>query len=289
MRAVRPFFNYCFIAVIMTALFAVTGCSSDKKDDSGQKGAADNESSSTSENDGNREVQIYTLPTPVQIPSLLKINNSVYLQEELLPMNPSQKTHFLRAISLGMYMIDLSYTSINSDKQKSIYYLKTVRTLMVEIGLGSKTNKSLADRFERNIETPDSLSKIILEAYEEGHVYFREHNREGIGLLIISGCFIEGLHLSMQHTESLSVTSLNHALLLQKSYLTNLLRIFALFEYNDEVAEVIGELEAIKKVLDDMGLQRFVPSEEKSTVTPEQQKLRDLLTKKISTLRNRLI
>ena len=67
---------------------------------------------------------------------------------------------------------------------------------MNELGIVSPLTRNMIKRFEANTTNQDSLSKIILEAYEESHKFFQRNEREGMGLLILTGCFIEGLYLA---------------------------------------------------------------------------------------------
>lgn len=195
------------------------------------------------------EAKIYTMPTPLQISSAIKIYGFKYNEKLLLPtvQNVNYSSNFSKALNLGVRTIDLGYATIYSNNARAFDYLKNVKQLTEELGISSYRQSQIIERFEKNIQNQDSLFKIVLESYRHGHDYFQNNGREGLGLLILTGCFIEGLHLTMGiKNEKISGDQKYLNLLAQqKLYLQNLVELLAYYSNAVEVQELMGKLKSL--------------------------------------------
>lgn len=179
--------------------------------------------------------RIISLPTPMQIPALLRNTNAPYSKDLLLPLAPISKPFFRSNILFGMYMLDLAYASSFSDRQTAMLYIKQCQDISTDLGFGMNADKTLMKRFEQNIERPDSLGRIILEMYRSGHEYFRYNEKEAIGLLMIMGCMYEGMHFSFKEIRDSDLILFFHILAQQKEYVSNLLYALDGYEIPQEV------------------------------------------------------
>ncbi|MEZ4721069.1 MAG: hypothetical protein R2813_04235 [Flavobacteriales bacterium] len=179
--------------------------------------------------------RIISLPTPMQIPALLRNTNAHYTKELLTPLMPIDKPFFQSNILFGMYILDLAYASSFSDRQTALLYLKQCRDLSIDLGFGMNADMGLITRFERNLERPDSLGRIILEMYKSGHEYFRYNEREAIGLMMVMGCMYEGMHFSFKEIRNTDLILFFHILAQQKEYVSNLLYALDAYQIPDEV------------------------------------------------------
>lgn len=166
-----------------------------------------------------------------------------------MPTAFSQRSFFKSSVLFGHLMIDLAYVSSYGDRQASLEYFTKCKALGDEMGLATQVNQRLLDRFNRNIDRPDSLGRIILEFYDNGHGYFIDNNKEGVGLLMVMGCLFEGLHLNFAEGKKHDRLLFYHILSQQKIYTKNLL--YALEEY-----EIPTELQTEYDLLQEIG-QKF--------------------------------
>lgn len=192
------------------------------------------------------EAKVYTMPTPLQVSSAIKIYGFKYNESLLLPVvqNVNYTSNFSKALNLGLRTIDLGYATVYSSHSRALDYLKNVKQLTEELGISSYRQAQILERFENNIQNQDSLYKIVLESYRHGHDYFQNNGREGLGLLILTGCFVEGMHLTMgiKNEKVMQDKKFLNLLIQQKLYLQNLVELLAYYSNADEVQRLIEGL-----------------------------------------------
>ncbi|MEM9155510.1 MAG: hypothetical protein AAGB13_10810, partial [Cyanobacteria bacterium P01_F01_bin.33] len=129
----------------------------------------------------------------------------------------------------------LGYTAVYNERQRSIQYLRQVKELMGQLGIVGMVENEMIQRFETHLAEPDSLSKIILEAYSMINEHFNLNQQEDMGLLILSGCYLEGLYLTLNSYQEDQPLPLIVKLLDQhETFLQNLLELSDLFVYKGE-------------------------------------------------------
>ena len=142
---------------------------------------------------------------------------------------------------------------VNGDIQRGLIYSQGVKNLMGELGIASVVTSNMIKRVEANATNQDSLSKIILEAYGASHKFFQRNQREGIGLLILTGCFIEGLYIASSVKDN-SSSELQSLLGIHKEYLNNLLLLIEYYNEKKEVADLIVQLALLREEFNDVDL-----------------------------------
>lgn len=196
--------------------------------------------------------KIYTLPAPLQVATALSMYDIKYensLINDPQQANASFSSNYARALNLGLYTIDLGYATVYEQKQSSLHFMKLMASLMDDLGISSGVKPSMLQRFENNKQDQDSLYKIILENYAYAHDYFQQNGREEVGLFIMTGAFVEGLHLSLNHKGVGSKLPLNNLIAQQKLFLKN---ITELLQYHEsaEVEKLLEKLTALSAVYD---------------------------------------
>lgn len=202
------------------------------------------------------EATVFLLPAPLQVASSLKLHSVPYVSSLIsdFKKNEGNAPEYLNALNLGCNIIDLGYATVNGDLQLGISYSQNIKTLMGELGINSAISGRLIKRFEENAANQDSLCKIILESYAESHEFFQRNQREGMGLLILTGCFIEGLYLAASVDEVASNSQLQSLLGIHKEYLENVLLLIKFYNDNKEVSTLITQLEDLNKEFNSIDL-----------------------------------
>lgn len=197
----------------------------------------------------------YSIPSPIEITSLLKKSGALYDKSILNPIENKDKYSTLdaRALNLGVYGADLSYTTIFDNSQESMLYLACAKNLADGLGITNAFDASTVDRMEVNMGNKDSLLNIISQAYWEMDVYLQENDRPGISALIIAGGWIEALYISTRIEQNLRKTNNNQAIVKrigdQKQPLENLIDLIRIGK--DEVtANLTKELKELKLIFD---------------------------------------
>lgn len=245
-------YSFPFISILI--LLLLTGCSEEQQDETNiDHFRTINIADSLGLDSGRGRVLL--LPAPLQVVSALNLYDIEYDASLINKFKRSTgiAEEYLNALNLGGHTIDLGYAVVNGDFQLGLIYSQSVKNLMDELGIASVVTNNMIKRIEANATNQDSLSKIILEAYGASHKFFQRNHREGIGLLILTGCFIEGLYIASS-VEEISSSELQSLLGIHKEYLNNLLLLIQYYNEKKEVADLIVQLAILREEFYDVDL-----------------------------------
>lgn len=179
---------------------------------------------------------LFTLPSPYQATYSIK-NSDIAFTKSLLnpPDNVSNyTTNFKQAINVGIYGTDLGYLNIYDQVPDVISYFTVIKKLSQELGIHNAIQIDIIDKIERNIDNQDSLLYYLTGTYRQFDSYLKTNNRKDIGVLIITGGWIESLYiLSHAAVESKNRQIINR-LGEQKHPLDNLIEILSPYYYNSK-------------------------------------------------------
>ncbi|MBL4657219.1 MAG: hypothetical protein JKX73_04405 [Flavobacteriales bacterium] len=241
--------------ILITALILTIGCTNEDEDEGNiDSFRTINIADSLGLDSG--EATVFLLPAPLQVASSLRLQEVPYNSSLIgdIKENKGNAPEYMNALNLGRNTIDLGYAVVNGDLQLGISYSQNVKSLMNELGINSVVTANIIDRFEANSDNQDSLCQIILEAYGESHKYFQRNEREGMGLLILTGCFVEGLYLASSIENIGSNSQLQSLLGIHKEYLENILLLISFYNDNKEVSSLIAQLEGLEKEFESIEL-----------------------------------
>lgn len=196
-------------------------------------------------------LKVFMLPSPLQVASAIRIFDMEYYEKLLSPTNTSTAnypTAYLKSLNMGIYGIDMGYTTIYERKQDAIHYLSNIEKLAQELQIINAFKTETVKRFENNISNQDSLYQIILQSFSSAHKYLQDNDREHIGLLVISGSFIEGLYLITQLTEKKKTRKVLNLIAQQKIYLENLIELLGRFESQEDIAGLISKFNGLNEL-----------------------------------------
>ncbi|HXC07081.1 MAG TPA: hypothetical protein VNZ86_20115, partial [Bacteroidia bacterium] len=137
----------------------------------------------------NAQKVFYALPSPIETADLLKKAGATYNKDYLNSLDNSTKynTSAGRALNLGVYGTDLSFTTIFDASSESLLYLKKVNALASNLGISEAFGESTMDRMQANSNNRDSLLSIISDAYWTADAYLQENQRPSTSALIVAG------------------------------------------------------------------------------------------------------
>ncbi len=145
------------------------------------------------------EPESYSLPSPLQIASIFKKSGLKYKDGVTSPMKDPSKyiTSLDKALNLGVYSADMSYTVLNKQNQESITYMNLSRQLADKLGMSKIfEEKDLAKRFNKNLGNKDSLIALISELQLVTDIYLDQNNQQQITSIVFSGAWIESLYIA---------------------------------------------------------------------------------------------
>ena len=236
------------------------------------------------------EVKMFTVPTPTQVAAALKVMNVNY-DESLLLKNEkvNLSSDIYLSLSLGMYLTDLGYSVIYNNRQTSLNYVKNVQYIMENLPIATYINDGFKSRFMDNIEHQDSLSKIILEGYYEANQRITQTHNEGMGLLILTGTYIESLHLASSFKVKHWRKEHESMLIQQKLFLKNFITLLEGYNSNSMIALVIDKLNQLQLVFDGIEISFNNETESYDLLKPFSDNDKDQINKIVRELRTDII
>jgi hypothetical protein len=235
--------NWSFGSLILALLFLFAACSGGDSDSLEMEGVGADGAKL-----GGDAMKVYTLPSPLQIASALKVFDLDYDEALLNPTinsTANYPTAFSKSLNIGIYGIDMGYTTVYEQKQEAIHYLSIIEKLALDLNLGSAFSGEMVRRFEENIDRQDSLYRLILAGFGQAHRHLQENEREDVGLLVITGSFVEGLYLLTRLSEQRATRKLVNMVGQQKIYLENLIELLSKYSDQQEVATLISKLDGL--------------------------------------------
>ncbi|MGZ4033297.1 MAG: hypothetical protein ACXVPU_06630 [Bacteroidia bacterium] len=195
----------------------------------------------------------YSIPSPVETTTLLKAAGAKYNPKFLNPIENVSKYSSVasKALNLGIYGSDLSFTSIFDKTQESMLYLRCTNTLATGLGISGAFDEKTTSRIEANMENRDSLLSIISDSYWSADAYLKDNGQPGVSALIVAGGWIEGLYIATQIANTTQNKDIITRIGEQKLSLDNLVALLDSYKAdNAGVTDAFKSVSELKKIYD---------------------------------------
>lgn len=198
------------------------------------------------------------------------------------PKNASKyTTEYQRSINLGVYNIDMAYAMINEKGPDVLQYMKNILIASDALGLKGAVDNMIGKRAESNLNSKDSLFKILDEIFVKSDSYLRTNERVYTAAVIFAGSWLESLYLTCRINERVSDPGLKEKarkhLWEQRFHLGNLINLLSDYKDKKENAELIQDLKVIHEEISALKQPAEMTDEKFNSISS-----------KISTLRNKL-
>jgi hypothetical protein len=256
--------NFLVIVIIAVGYMNLTSCSGCQKTKQDQP-AMDNQKDSMDQARVEQLKKIFfNIPSPIEMASLIKKEGYAYDKKILNTVENVvlYEGESKQAINLGIYGADLSYASIFDQKQECMKYFAAAKKLATAMSIEGGINDSIVAKLAEQQENRDSILKIVTGAYADLNGYLKENNRIEVSALVISGGWLEALHLSLTYAEKSNGTAIKSRIAEQKMVLENLLNYYSSFADKPVLNEMKADLLEIQKVLNQVEI-----TAQKTTVT----------------------
>jgi hypothetical protein len=188
---------------------------------------------------------LFTIPSPFQASYAIK-RNDITFDFKLLNSTENYSnytTNFIQALNIGIYGTDLGYLNVYEQSPKLISYFSTIKNLCEDLGIQSALKKNMLERIENNIEYSDSILLFMADSYRQFNSYLQKNNRNEIGVLIITGGWIESLYILSENAVKQNNRAIINRLGEQKHPLNNLIELLSPYYYKSEIyANLIDSL-----------------------------------------------
>jgi len=217
----------------------------------------------------------YSMPSPLEVAMMLKQSGSVYNQELLNPLNNTSQyvTTRSRALNLGIYTTDLSYSSLYDQTQTTIDYINAAKTMAEGLGILHAIDKTTIQRLEANVNNRDVILDIISETIMSSNSFFKENNREAISTIVLIGGWIEGLYIATNLVkenptqEEINSNELYTRIADQKLAMNTIMKLKEKYASNKHLSSIMKEIEGLRQIYNEISIEtsRVVPVKDSST------------------------
>ncbi len=191
----------------------------------------------------------FSIPSPVEMSSLIKEKGYQFDVGKLNPAeNVSKYTGEVKqAVNLGVYGADLSYAAMFDQKQVTMEYFASAQNLAKQMGVDGALTNEIIERLDRNQESRDSLLKIVSEAYADLNGYLKENQRIEVSALVVAGGWLEALYLSSIYAAD-GNADMRQRIAEQKYALNNLVDYFEKFGEHENLKEMKADLFVLRDI-----------------------------------------
>lgn len=239
-----------FSVIIVCSLFTFFSCTNDNE--SRKQGSDTLKTSADSAQEVNENVS-YQIPSPEDLFVIVKKSKLPYKETLLSTSDGNFVTMMAKELNLGIYIADLSYSSVFNMNQNTLKYFTSVYKITESLGISSIVSNSFMDRMKNNLDKPDSLSLITSNSY---YSIIRDLDNAGKGktvAIVASGGWIEGMYIITNLIDKYDAANPTiQRLANQKAVFSNLYKNLERYNSDKDAAEVQKDLEPVKAILDQL-------------------------------------
>lgn len=190
----------------------------------------------------------YNMYLSVEMSTLFESVGVVFNSDLLNPTSkiPDYLTSSDKALNLGIYAVDLSYSRIFEQIEFTSKYFYAVQKLSEELGIPGDYFLSTAKRFDRNINNKDSLITIANEVYVATDSYLKENERYNASAQIILGGWTEAMYIAMDIAGESREINVFERVAEQKYSLENLIEMLNAHADDEVIAGYLVKLDELR-------------------------------------------
>jgi hypothetical protein len=197
---------------------------------------------------------IQSIPSPLEISSLIK-GMGVKYDKNVLNSTANianYNTNFKRALNLGIYSTDLGYANIYNQNQDALKYLDAVRETANGLNIGQFFDFNTIKKLATNSNNLDSLLLITTTNFEKINQHLQEQERSNLSILILTGGWLEALHLTCAVVEKYPNETFKERIGEQKVILDQLLLLLSFYDKDPNVQSLIVDLTQLQHHFDNV-------------------------------------
>ncbi len=192
-----------------------------------------------------------SIPSPLEFTSLIKNTGAKYSETFLNKSENASKynSQYSKAINLGIYGADLGYINLYQKTFSTMGHLNTVFQLATDLNIGEYFDFNTLKRLATNNKNVDSLVFITTKGFERMHHQLKKTSNSQVSVLIMTGGWIEGLHLTteiIKLNKNAQVKELMLTVYDEHIVLDDLLILLNRFKSDPNIANLIVSLEKLK-------------------------------------------
>jgi hypothetical protein len=198
-----------------------------------------------------------SIPQPLEISMLLKESGNKYNVSFLNSPDYTSKynSNYKRALNLGIYGADLGYTNIYEQNQDGVEYMGAIKELADGLNIGRFFDIETIGRLATNSKNLDSLLLITTQNFNQINHYLQTQNRSNLSVLLLTGGWLEALHITTQVAANTNSQELRETIGSQKIILENIMLLLSFYKDKDPgMASLLADLDELKKAYDKVNI-----------------------------------
>jgi len=150
------------------------------------------------------EGEIISIPSPIQVATIIQKNNLPFKQELLNGLQNKEKyiNETKKALNMGVYGTDLAYIANYNLGQLNNDYFDALASIASDLGVLENVDKGLITKLDSNLSNRDSLLGLNGEFFRTADRYLRNNDRTHLSSYILIGGWIESLHLTADASQT---------------------------------------------------------------------------------------
>jgi hypothetical protein len=282
MKAIKKSFSgIALLAIFLT--IALAGCNNASTDQQANQAAADTIKKEITLSPESQNL-LYQFPTPFEVTMMLEKAKAGFIFD--ITNSPDNIGKYVteksKAINLGVYSADLSYSATYNRIDETNKFLACTAKLADELGIAGVYDQSMLERVKKYSNNKDSLVGIISKVFSTTNDFLSKNNRNQIAVLIAAGGFVEGLYLAATLCEVAKDNKLIVSVIVkQKDNLDKLATILEAYKMDETMAPVYEQVNKLKPVFTDYGMEagKKLPALKAAEVSDLAESVRIALTK----------
>lgn len=200
---------------------------------------------------------LYTLPSPIEMASLIKESNVKYDEEMLNDLSLSDKYSgtLKMAVNLGMYSTDMSFASMFNQSQKTVEYFSALKDLSGKLGIVNLIDENTIAKMEEKSTSKEDILKVISDVYMDVNQYLTENDRKNVAVMVLTGGWTEGLYIALSLMNDKPNAQLIERIVAQKLALATVLNILEKSNQNgtdQDLTYLQSKMNEIKVIFDEV-------------------------------------
>ena len=200
---------------------------------------------------------IKSIPSPLEISTLLREVESSYNKADL---NDHKKvggytSSFQKAINLGIYSTDLGFANIYGKNQDALNYLSSVRDLAEGLSVDQFFDYEAIRELTQAANNLEKLLQITQRNFEEINDHLKSQKREHLSVLMLTGGFIEAVHLMTQAHARNADEKLRERIGEQKLVLERIMLLMDVYRNKPQFEGLIRDMNELSKVYENVEIE----------------------------------
>lgn len=199
---------------------------------------------------------------PVEMAALIQETGHPFSKSYLAPTDnvDQYNTNFKKASNLGLYGVDLGYIAMYEKTSTIMPYLNSIKRLADDLKIGQFFDFNTLKELAQDNRNLDSLRFLSVNSFNKMDSYLRDNKRSDVSLLMITGLWIEAMHLAFIVYEQDQNEKIAERIGEQKLIINLLAPIINELKEVPNFDKLNAHLQAIKNIYKDVNI-KYIPGE----------------------------